>query len=516
MRYLCRVALVIFYCLYATSALALQQDQQSIRSLIVLGLESNLGLKMESIDVAKAKESLEIEKSAFDSTFFAAAEYDRSSTPYESNYSLSSDSHAENLAGRFGVSKTFKTGLQTTLTLDSKWTTDNDTSDNLDPRYRTALLLELNQPLLQNLGFSVNTTQLNISKNQQRQAALEYLLRAQNLILQLEVVARQLAAQTEIIQLRQQSLTLAKELLRANQKRFDAGVIPITEIQQAETEVAARQLSLSLAMQDQEILQEGLNRQLNHRLPDDFKPENLVDFKQRMNEPLLPDFNILFDIAQQQRIELKINDFSVQNSSLQHDYLRNQLKPQLDLKLQLGVNGLSGHERTSTMTSEYSGNWFNSFGSMSAADGYQWQAGLEFTMPIGNRLAKSRYRQSELQLKQDRYREKDLRTMIKDDVLQQQINISQTKQQLEITERFVALAQTSLDQEQQRLHEGLSDTFRIISFQQKLAEAKIDRINAITRYQLALAQMDFALGQTFERHNFILTRNAEELTLENI
>jgi len=516
MRYLCRVAAIIFCCLYATSGLALQQDQQSIRSLIVLGLQTNLGLKIESLDVAKGKESLEIEKSVFDSTLFAAAEFDRSSTPYESSYSLSSDSRAENLSGRFGVSKKFRTGLKTALTLDSKWATDNDTSENLDPRYRTALLLELNQPLLQNLGISVNTTQLNISKNQQRQAALQYLLRAQNLILQLEVAARQLAAQTEIIQLRQQSLILAKDLLKANQKRFDAGVIPITEIQQAETEVAARQLSLSLATQDQKILQEGLDRQLNHRLPDDFKPENLVDFKQRLNEPLLPDINTLYEMAQQQRIELKINDFAVQSSTLQHDYLRNQLKPQLNLKLQLGVNGLSGQERTSTVTSEYSGNWLSSFASMSETDGYQWQAGLEFTMPIGNRLAKSRYRQSELQLKQDRYREKDLRTMIKNDVLQQQINISQTKQQLEITERFVTLAQTSLDQEQQRLHEGLSDTFRIISFQQKLAEAKIDRINAITRYQLALAQMDFALGHTFERHNIILTNNAKELTLENI
>jgi outer membrane protein TolC len=466
--------------------------------------------------VAKEKESIAVERSAFDSTIFAAAGYERTLTPYESSFSSSSQSRSENLSGQLGVSKLFKTGLKSTLVLDTKWNTDNDLSDNLDPRYRSALILELNQPLLQNSGTSVNTTQLKLSRNRQRQAALDYLLKAQNLILQLEVAATQLAAKTEVIQLRKQSLSLANELFKANQKRFKAGVIPVTDVQQAETEVAARQLSLSLAIQDQNLLKENLNRQLNHRLPNDFKPEALVDFNQSIKQPNLPDFNSLFETAQKERLELKINDFAVQSSSLQQDYLRNQLKPQLDFKLQFGVNGLSGDERSSSLTSEYSGNFLNSFSSMSKADGYQLQAGLEFSMPIGNRSAKSRYHQSELQLKQDQYRQKDLQALIKNDLLQQQINISQATEQLEITERFETLAQTSLDQEQRRLHEGLSDTFRIISFQQKLAEATIDRIIAITRYHLALAQMDFALGHTFERHNIILTNNTEELTLENI
>jgi outer membrane protein TolC len=510
------MSLITLCCFYATASFAAQQGDQNIRALIVLGLESNLGLKMKSLDVAKAEESIEIEKSVFDSSLFASAGYDRSSTPYDSSFSSTSQTSSENIAGQLGISKRFKTGLQSTLALDSKWTTDNELSDNLDPRYRTALFLELNQPLLQNSGTAVNAAQLEITRNQQRQTALDYLLRAQNLVLQLEVAARQLAAQTKIILLRTQSLSLANELYIANQKRFKAGVIPVTEIQQAETEIAARELSLSLAIQSQTLLKEDLNRQLNHNLPDSFEPGALVDFNQGRQEPNLPDFATLFETAQKQRIELKINEFTLQSSSLQSDYLRNQLKPKLDLKLQLGVNGLSGDERTSTLRSEYSGNWLNSFSSMSGADGYQWQAGLEFTMPIGNRSAKSRYRQSELQLKQDRYREKDLKAIIKNDLLQQQINIAQTKQQLEITERFEALAQKSLDQENQRLHEGLSDTFRIISFQQTLAEAKIDHINSIFRYQSALAQMDFALGHTFARHNIILINNTEELTLENI
>ena len=121
-----------------------------------------------------------------------------------------------------------------------------------------------------------------------------------------------------------------------------------------------------------------------------------------------------------------------------------------------------------------------------------------------------------LQLQQDHYRQEDLQAAIKTELLQQQVNVFATQEQLQISARFVALAEKSFAQEQRRLDEGLSDTFRMILFQQKMIAAKIDHINAITRYHLAHAQMEFATGNIFARHNIVLTNNAEELNLENI
>ena len=509
-------AAIVLCCIQATTALAAQSNPQSIRALIALGLKTNLGLQIDRVEVEKGTEAIQIETAVFDSTLFAVAGYDRSSTPYESSFSSSSQMNSEKLSAQVGVGKRFQGGLTTSLSLDSNWVSDNDSSHSLDPRYRTALFLDLNQPLLRNLGSSINTTRLQISRNQQRQVSLEYLLQAQHLTLQLEAVARRLAAKAEIVQLRQRALDLADDLYSANKKRFSAGVIPVTEVQEAETALEARHLNLSLAIQDRDLLLEDLNRHLNHSLSKEFEPEVLVDYKPKIELIKFPAFNQLFELAQHKRLELKINGYAVKSSSLQQDYLHNQLKPQLDLNFQVGVNGLSGEERKPTFTSQYSGDWYDSFGSMSEADGYQWRAGLEFSMPLGNRSAKSRYRQSELQLKQDHYRQQDLQAVIENDLLQQQVNIFHAKEQLRITKRFESLAETTLQQEQRRLEEGLSDTFRMIIFQQKMIEAKIDRINAITRYHLAIAQMQFATGQVFERHNIILTINTEELDLEKI
>lgn len=508
--------LLFLLCFLPVVAQSAERDPQSIGDLIVLGLEVNLGLQIEKINIPQRTETIEIEKAFFDSELFAATGYDYLSTPFDSSYSSSSESHLENYSAQLGVSKRLTTGLTASLFLDTKRVSDNDYYNNLDPSYRTTLMVDLNQPLLRNLGTSINTTNIEISRNQLRQESLTYLLQAQSLILQLESVARQLAAKTQIIQLRQEAYDLANELYLANKKRFAAGSIPVSEVQEAETSLAGRQLSLSLAIQNRDILQEDLNRQLNHKLSKEFKPATLVDFNLNIKPTEFPDFKKLFESAQQKRLELKINDYSIQSSVLQKNYLHNQLKPQLDLNLQLGLNGFSGHERTSALASQYSGNWMDSLSSMGDADGYQVRAGLEFSMPIGNRSAKSRYRQAELQLKKEHYQQKDLESLIESELLQQQINVSHATEQLKITEHFEALAKKTFKQEQRRLEEGLSDTFRMILFQQAMIEAKIDRIDSITQYYMALAKMEFATGNIFERHNIVLSKNAEELNLENI
>ncbi len=506
------MATLLIYFVPAT-IFAANHNPKTMADLISIGLETNLGLQVEQVSVDNSYQDISIEKSAFDSTLFAGADYQRSTVI--SGASIG-DINSKTSSGQAGISKRFKTGLTSSLSLSTDWTSDNDTSMSHDPRYRSGLLLDLKQPLLRDLGTAVNTTNLKITRNQHQQTALTYLLKVQSLVLQLESAIRQLGAKAEVVRLRNTAMELAEELYLANKKKYTAGVIPVSEVQEAETALASRQLSLSLALQEKNILQQDLNRQLNHSLSEQFEPYLLVDYEYEISPIDLPKFDQLYAVAQSSRLELKISDYTVQTRSLQQQYMDNQLKPRLDLKLQAGINGLSGDERTTATADQYSGDWSDSFSSMSEADGYQWQAGLEFSFPLGNHAAKSRYRQAELQSKQAKYQQKDLLALIKTEILQQQTNILATTEQLHLAERFEALAEKSYQQEQRRLDEGLSDTFRITVFQQKMIAAKIDRINAITSYHLALAQMEYVTGNIFKRHNIILQNKAEELSLENI
>ncbi|SHJ70567.1 Outer membrane protein TolC [Malonomonas rubra DSM 5091] len=487
-------------------------ETKTLRDLIVLGVEQNIGLQVEQLNTQVTVEALTQNLAVFDSEVFATFGLVETSTPVSiTGYDSTSDSDVLN--GELGVRKKFSTGLLASLSLFSEWEDDNDSTSQLDPEYRTGLNLSLIQPLLRNYGSEANATDIKIARNRMSQAELQYQLQAQVLALQVEVFAVQLAAGREVVDLRTEAVVLAEELYNANRRRFVTGVIPVSEVQEAETALANRELNLSLSRQEMELTFEDLNRQLNHALPEKFNAASLYPFSTDLREPELPAFSDLFAAAMDKSIALQLADYDVRNASLQQDYFRNQLKPQLDLNMQAGINGLSGNERSGN-SSIYSGSWEQSITSAADTDGYQWSVGLEFSMPWENRAAKSRVQQAKLQNEQARYRQMDQEALLKTELKQQQVNLLRAYEQVRLAERFEQLAQLSLQQEQRRLDEGLSDSFRIISFQDNMINARIGRINALAQYFISLAQFDYSRGIILEKHSITLVPATEESSRE--
>ena len=507
---------MLFVLLSLATSAAAETPPPALRELIAIGLENNLGLLIEKVNVGQQAQQIQIEQAEFDPEVQAQVSYEKNSTPYESSSGFSGNSRADTASGQVGMGKKLSTGTELSVSLNSEWVTDNDFSNDLDDRYRTALILSLTQPLLRNLGRDVNLTGVKLSRNNQRQASLSYLLKAQQYILQLEDAFWQLAGSEQVIRLRQDSLTLAQELLAANRKRFAAGVVAVTEIQEAETATADRELSLSQAIQEHSLQVEELSRLLNYQLPETYQLAGGGAFSELIKPQSLPADQTLYDQALKKRLELKINAFDIENARLQKNYQANQLQPQLDLNLQAGLNGLAGEDRQTIPGSRYEGGWLDSASSLSEGDGYQWGVGLNFSIPLGNREARARYQISRMQLTRDRYARQDLELMVRNELRQQRINARRYLEQLGIAERFAQLAEKTLQQEQRRLDEGLSDTFRMIRFQDDMISAKIGRINAMIRYHLAVARMAYVRGNTFERHHIIMTEDNEELSLENL
>lgn len=506
------VGLIFSVALFSNSVSA---SETSLQDLIVLGLKNNLGLEIEKMDVLKSQESIEIEDATFDSEIFANSSYLQDQTPIELTAGSTTEIRSKKYSAQVGIRKKLQTGMTASLSLNTQRITDNDISSDLDPSSRSSLVIELSQPLLRNFSAEVNTTQRRINENQSRQTALTYLLKAQNLTLLLESAVYQLSGEAQIVELRRKAEGLAAALYHANKKRFDAGLVPVSEVQEAETALADRQLNLSIAKENYSLHWEDLSRQLQSRLPQDFNPAELIigtDYH-RWEEG---GAESLFPQARQKRLEFKINQFSLDNSLLNKNYQENQRKPQLDLTAQAGLNGLAGSDRGIVAGTTYQGSWVDSFSSMSEGDGYQWGVGLNFSLPLGNRAADARIRQAEYQRKQELYRQRDLETEVRDQLDQQQIQLERSYEQLQLADRFAELARKTLDQEQRRLDEGLSDTFRMISFQDKMIEAEIGKVNAMTRYQSALAAMAFLRGDIFQRHGIVLTENSQEISFENM
>ncbi len=489
--------------------LAQEEQPRSVSELIQLGIEKNIGLQLEKINIPLSDAEIVREDAVFDAEIFAATSYSESETPLTSTLSIYDTAEEEVLAGQLGLQKKIRSGATANLSLTSEWISDNNSTEGLDPRYRSALQLDLSQPLLRNFGSDINTTNLQAAQNQRRQTALDYLFQAQAIALQVELISRQLAGEAEVVDLQRENVSLAQELLSANRRKLEAGVIPISEVQEAETALAARELRLSLAIQRRDQLFEDLNRLLDHSLSQEFNASRLFQEPEKPLRIELPDDEILYAEARRNRPDLQSSQILIENFDLQKRFAKNQLKPQLDLQLLAGLNGLSGDERPG-MSSNFTGNWADSFSSAVEREGHAWSVGLAFSVPLGNRSAKSRYLQAGLEKKQASYQQRDLESALKTALKLQRLNLHSTIEQVAIAERFTALAIKTVQQEKRRLEEGLSDTFRMLIFQNDMIDAKIDRISSFVQYQQAVAQMNFARGIILQQHGIDVKLDEKE------
>ena len=79
-----------------------------------------------------------------------------------------------------------------------------------------------------------------------------------------------------------------------------------------------------------------------------------------------------------------------------------------------------------------------------------------------------------------------------------------------VADRFESLASVSLEQEMKKLGEGLSDTFRIVTYQANLIEAKVRRATAMADFNKGLSDLYYSMGTLLDQHHMTTNFNAEE------
>lgn len=482
-------------------------------TLLLQGLSQNPGLKAYRVDQLQASEEVTVQAARFDLELYATGTQSGSRS-LVADQTFSGAIHSELSRAEIGLRKSFASGLSSTLAVASeRGETDNG---SLDPYYASYLKLDLQQPLLRNSGRDINSTDLQISRIQLQQSQALFLDQARSLSLQIELSFYELlkARQTEL--LREQSRQLVLELLQANRLRLDAGVIPVTEVQEAETALAGRDLQLALARKNSDLVVHQLDGLLNDRIAEKFRWD-VNQLNSLLKKPVPgPEFSTLYQQALARRADLRQLTDQQESLALRREYLINQVRPNLDLVASLAVNGLAGEEQSDNVQQPFESGYLDSYQGMANGDGYQWSAGLSFSYPLGNRAARARAEQARLAERQIEYRKRELERAIETELRQRLAELIRTGEQFAIAERFQSLAETSFEQEQRRLEEGLSDTFRVLIFQGDMIDARIERLAALIEYHKSQARLHQVLGTNLERHGIHSRLENKEIRFENM
>lgn len=129
-----------------------------------------------------------------------------------------------------------------------------------------------------------------------------------------------------------------------------------------------------------------------------------------------------------------------------------------------------------------------------------WTAGLQYTLPVGNNLAKAVFLQASHTEQQRNVAVVAVENQIRADVRASIRAIQAGEERVALATEALSLAVAQYDAENERLRLGLSDTFRLLQFDETVAQAQIQQLQARFSLAQALVAYDLARGYSAAKY----------------
>ncbi len=282
------------------------------------------------------------------------------------------------------------------------------------------------------------------------------------------------------------------------------------ETLQAQSEVASREEFLLSAQDSIDDNQDKLKNILNidFSSPDGLSPIYPSSEAYVLIEDF--DFNEIVKMALSNRPDFLAIKKNLENKDILIKYQENQIYPSVDLVGSLGVNGLSGEATTITSgtfqgTSAYGGSYGNSLTDALSTNYYDWEFGVKFSYPLGNRSAKSKLSASRLEKAQLILSIKDLEKKIILEVRESARQLKTDSKRIKAATVAKKLAEEKLKAEEKKFEVGLSTSFNVLKFQEDLAEAQSNEIKTIIDYKQSRILFRKYIASTLKHHDVTIT-----------
>jgi outer membrane protein TolC len=469
----------------------------SLRDVMDMALQHNFDIQIQRYLPELARFSLQGSYSAWDPVFTAGGQHGYSLTPgglnpYGSQVFFGAETDVDQF--NLGLSGLTPWGLNYSLTgnASDSWglRPGSNPLDRVPFEISTAnaAISQLRQPILKNFLIDASRATILISKNRLKYNQNALLLQMLTTVSQVEQAYYNLIFARENIKVQETALQLAERLLWENKKKVEVGQLAPLDEKQAESQVASSRADL-LAGQRALDAQENILKSLitdNYTTLHDVR---LIPAENLIAVPAVINLQDSWDRALRFRPDVVQARLDVQRNEITVRLNKNQLLPELDLVGQYGY-AASGPR-------EFSG----AFGQITDRSFPYWYYGAQLTYPVGNIGARNNYKaakvnkeQSQLVLKQ---KEQTVLIAVDDAAKLVQTDFAR----VEATREARLFAEAALDAEQKKLENGKSTSFFVLQFQRDLTTAKFNEIQALAEYNIALSQLAFQEGTSFERHH---------------
>src|SRR6266478_10015345 len=404
------------------------------------------------------------------------------------------------------IAKGFSTGTTATLAWNNIRQSSGSTFNFFNPDVTSALVVTLQQQLLNGFGRFINRRNIMIAKNNRKLA--DYVFEAQAIT----TVTSTITAYWELVFARanvevfQQAVATSQRLYGDNKKQLEIGTMAPLDVTRAEAQLALDQQNLIIAqtakLQDEQILKNAISKD---PLTANFINVEVIptDKATPPEATEAPSFEESIKEAFQKRPELLEQQINITNAGIDARATGIALRPTATLFAQYTSQGLAGVSSIPSTTPggppTVTQQGFTTAQSQVFQNKFpDYLVGVNVQIPLRNRSAQATNQRSILQLRQIEAQMQQLKNAAVVDVRNTFIALQQGRVQVETASEQRKLQQQTFDAEQKKYQLGASTVYQVILTQRDLVSAQGAELRALANLLEAKAAYERAVGRTLE------------------
>jgi outer membrane protein TolC len=371
----------------------------TLQDAVAMALEHSLAIKVQAYNPAISQALLVQAQAAFDATLFGSTGVTRTDVPTTSGTQIGATGlipgagNSNNLAwdNQVGISKSLGWGGTAQFSATNDFLNVSKTpgfQPDVNPSNADNLALAISQPLLRGFGSDVVQSGILIARTNKRISLAAFRSQVQAVLKNIETTYYQLVLADANLRIQKRLFASTRHTLSQIQKRgiFDATSVQVAQAQDA---VAQSRVAVITAQSNLRNASDDLKSLINDPELNLRGNVLLVPTDKPITEPIM--FNVAQEIstALDQRSIMREDLLKLHESDINVRVAANQLLPDANLTLSTQSNGLSSAF----------GNAFTQ--TISPARFWSYAAGVQVSIPIGNRAAEAGYREQRLLRRQE-------------------------------------------------------------------------------------------------------------------
>ena len=475
----------------------------TLEDAVVLTLVNNSNVRLQELNIETAKYALLGAHSPFDpwlqGSFSSQGQFSQAYTQLAGAASLST----LNQLTQLNYNQTLETGTIFQVNFNATKYSSNSSYNFINPFITSALGFQFSQPLLRNRWLFANRAPLVIARRNLRGSRAMFEA-------QVSVTIQQVVGQYwNVVRARgnlavaQKSLDAAEATYNHDKRALELGALPPLDIYRSESQVADRRVQVIQGEYSLKQAEDTFRQTLGADVDPYFRALDLdlADSPETEGELRNIDIATALQEALQKRPELEVARESLANDDTGIRLAHNNLLPDLRLGGNYSGNGLGGNQYNLNVTPPQltsTGGFSDSLNQLFGFGYPSYGFSLTLNLPVKNRSGQAALGAALISRRRDLYTERQIREQITFDVSNAVHQLEEAKISMAANKEAVDLARKTMAAEQRKYELGTGQIFLVLEAQTELAVAEQSLLQAEISYRVAVAAVDYAIGNLLE------------------